>query len=177
MIAKKLQNLSLVGLSALNGFALVSIIFIPLALFCLFDSCKAGCQSIGEGFINVGCFCDQIRWVYSLEVAFIIILAGCLVRFTFARRIKSTLLVWQLIGFVTVILLRLHGSIISFAKEYWYQCFLSDSDIQLCHNVTLISHLEPRSEDLTVLPIILIVILAFNFLFSLLIRQFIKKLP
>jgi hypothetical protein len=173
MIWRKIQNLSFVKLGALNGLILGLLNTLFLASICLievFDQQKRDIDYHSQSF------CTTIaNWWVLPEAFFIVVVASFLVQKLFANRIKSTILVWQIIGLVSAVECFFYGSFISFIKT-WYMCNSKDSQCD-ASQLHFLSDFIFAEYQLRNAVIYLFVFAVFNLFFSLILRQRKPALP
>ena len=181
MIWRKLRQLSLWQQGALNGFISGSILTVPLMVYCLLDSCKSGYQESSGGSIMASCMCDRVNLWFTLESILLVTIASLIVQITVAKRIRSTIVLWQIIGAVTVSQLYFYVPIKSFIKE-WTECVSYDWEASFCKNVNISTFLEqflerPQSSVFIQLATAFAIIAVYNLIFAVILNRLKVQLP
>ena len=183
MNGREIQKLCLVKQGALNGFILGSIIQLPFVAYFIYgeitDYLKNKFFPIQESFEGHICTARMIDdtdlWFISLVLCLIVAVSCFVAQKSFFRRIKSPVILWQLIGLISFVFFYLYAGVYGYIKVFLRECY--PINYESCQNVSLISQLQPNWSDLPSLSAAFGIILIFNLLFALALRRFKPAFP
>jgi hypothetical protein len=113
---RKIKNLSFVKQGAVNGFVLGILIQLPFLTYFIYEEITAylknkffPVQESFEGHICVARMIDYTPlWFISLVFCLLVALACFVVQKSVSRRIKSPIVLWQMVGLISFILFYLY---------------------------------------------------------------------
>jgi hypothetical protein len=183
MIWRKIQNLSFVKQGALNGFILGSLIQVLFVTFFIYEELTNylknkffPLQESFEGHISTARMIDDTAlWIISPVLCLIVALSCFVVQCILFKRIKSSIILWQIVGLVTFVFFFLYGGIHNYIEVYLRQCYATN--YEGCQSVSLISQLQPHGSDLPSLSVAFGIFLIFNLLFTFALRRFKPAFP
>lgn len=180
---RKIKNLSFVKQGAVNGFVLGSLIQLPFLTYFIYEEITAylknkffPVQESFEGHICVARMIDYTPlWFISLVFCLLVALACFVVQKSISQRIKSPIVLWQMVGLISFIFFYLYSCIYNYIENYLHECY--PITYESCQNVSLVSQLLPSRSDLPSLLIALAIFLIFNLLFAFALRRLKPTLP
>ena len=177
MIWRKIQNLDLVKLGAINGLIFGSIILSIFLSFCLYLGYLEYLESLNSSSTNFNSVrllkCSSYDlWFFPLLTLTLVATASLFIKQFVPQLTKFSIFIWQVVGLITSFELYVFGVAHSLLGEL-KNCEINNYNVFRCENLDIWHYLLPRQENL----IILLVILAYNLVFALLLRCLKKDLP
>ena len=169
MIWRKIQNLNPAFLGAMNGLIFILLLEIIFRILYFWYLYEQHFDRFNPNKVNINSFfivSFNLKYYFGL---FLTLVSTILVTYLISRGLlalkKHTIIFWQVVGFFSVVVLIVLGRIQSLIEEY-FECAKLN-----CSQVLLSISPGNYRQDLFQVVLFLIIILGFNFLFSLFLQE------